>query len=279
MTWSVTTVVLLLLLAIGLIFWMMGGQLASQYQQLAEQLPKSLENLQKQVEDNPWGRRLFRQLPSLEKMTLGRVDPLSRITGAFSGTLGALANVIVVVFIGLYGAFDPDTYVGGLLRLVPPRKRQRATEILRAIADALQGWLIARFFSMAVVGTTTTIGLWLLGVPMALTLGLLAGLFGFIPYVGPILAAVPALLLALATGPQQALYVGLLYLAVQMVETYALTPLVEQEAVKLPPALTIVVMLLFGVLVGGLGVALAAPLTASVNALGDSLAEPVRDTP
>jgi predicted PurR-regulated permease PerM len=136
---------------------------------------------------------------------------------------------------------------------------------------------------MAVVGTTTTLGLWLLGVPLALTLGLLAALFGFVPYIGPLVAAIPALLLALMNGPQLALYVLLLYLTIQLIESYILTPIVEQQAVSLPPALTITVMLLLGVLVGGLGLALAAPLTACVlvlikmlyveDALGDSIAE------
>lgn len=287
MSWSVMVVVALLMAAVGVAGWLMGGQLAQQYQQLSEQLPQSLQKLQEQLKDHPWGRRLFEHAPTLERATTGRVDPFSRITGMFSGTLGAIGNVVVVLFIGLYGALDPGTYTRGLLRLVPLARRERVREVLGGIGGALRGWLIGRAFSMTVVGVGTTIGLWLLGIPLALTLGLLAAAFGFIPYIGPLVSAIPALLLALLDGPQQALYVGLLYLGIQLIESYVLTPLVEQEVVALPPALTITMMLLLGVLVGGLGLALAAPLTACVlvlikmlyveDTLGDSLEQPVRD--
>ena len=108
----------------------------------------------------------------------------------------------------------------------------------------------------------TTIGLWLLDVPLALVLGLIAALFTFIPNIGPILSAIPAVLFGLTVSPQQALYVGLLYGGIQVVESYLLTPLVQRKTIELPPALTLAAQVLLGVTFGGLGVALAAPLTA-----------------
>jgi predicted PurR-regulated permease PerM len=144
---------------------------------------------------------------------------------------------------------------------VPIAKRTRTRAVLDAIGHALRWWLIGRVFSMAVVAAGTALGLYLLGVPLAITLGLIAGLLDFVPTIGPILATVPAALVALLQSPLQVLYVVLLYVAVQLVEGYLLTPLVQRYTIALPPVLTIVGVVLLGVLLGGLGLILAAPLT------------------
>jgi predicted PurR-regulated permease PerM len=123
-------------------------------------------------------------------------------------------------------------------------------------------WLVGRMFAMLMVGGITTLGLWLLHVPLALALGLLAALGELVPNIGPLLAFVPAILLAFTDSPSHALAVGGLYLAVQGFESYVLTPLVEKRAVSLPPALTVTAQVLLGLLAGGLGLVLAAPLTA-----------------
>ena len=116
---------------------------------------------------------------------------------------------------------------------------------------------------MAVVGLITTIGLWLLGIPLASTLGLITGLFEFAPFIGPILAAVPAVLIAFTQSPMDALYVIILYIAIQQIEGYLITPYVQKRAVDLPPALTIFAQLLMGVLFGLFGLLLATPLVAA----------------
>ena len=115
---------------------------------------------------------------------------------------------------------------------------------------------------MAATGILTGLGLWLLGIPLALTLALLAAVLTFVPYVGAFLSAIPALLLGIVQGPVTALYVGLLYIAVQFVEGYLITPLVQQETVSLPPALTIGSLVLFGALFGPMGIMLGTPLAA-----------------
>ena len=126
---------------------------------------------------------------------------------------------------------------------------------------ALRLWLKGQLIAMVVVGLLTGVGLWLLGMRSALALGLLAGLLEFIPFAGPLLAAVPAILLALAVGPDMALWVLLLYFAVQQFEGYVLTPLVQQYAVDLPGVILLFSLLGFGTLFGTLGVVLAAPLS------------------
>ena len=166
----------------------------------------------------------------------------------------------MILVVGLYLAVDPSLYTGGALHLVPKRRRSRAGEVLAAMGHAVQRWLMGRITSMAVVGMLTGVGLWILGVPLALTLGFLAGLLSFIPNLGPILSVIPAVLVALLQSPTLALYVAVLYAGVQLVESYLITPLIQQKAVSLPPALLITVQILLGLWAGLLGLILATPL-------------------
>lgn len=223
-----------------------------QANQLFEDLPIAFQDLRTRLESNSWTRPLYRALQPSE--------PAGLATGALTATLGTLGGVIVVAFIGFYGAFNPDPYRNGLLALIAPPLRPKARLILARIALQLRGWLLARLFSMAVVGVLTTVGLWAAGVPLAIILGLIAGLLGFIPNLGPILSAIPALLLALAEGRSAVWSVVLLYTAVQTVETYVLTPVVEERETSIPPALVLAAQLVMGTLYGLLGLALASPL-------------------
>jgi predicted PurR-regulated permease PerM len=125
---------------------------------------------------------------------------------------------------------------------------------------ALRLWLKGQAIAMVVVGLMTGIGLWLLGMPSAFVLGLLAGLLEFIPFAGPIISAIPAILLALVVGPEMALWVGLLYLFVQQFEGNVLSPMIQQYAVDLPGVVLLFSLIGFGILFGTLGVILAAPL-------------------
>jgi predicted PurR-regulated permease PerM len=139
--------------------------------------------------------------------------------------------------------------------------------VLERVKDTLWWWMVGRVLSMAVIGIATGVGLWLLGIPLAFTLALIAALLTFIPNIGPILAALPAVLLGLAQSPRTALYVVLLYSGIQAVETYVLGPVVDRRTVSLPPALTVIAQLLLVMVAGILGAALAAPLAAVVVVL------------
>jgi predicted PurR-regulated permease PerM len=188
---------------------------------------------------------------------------VSRLTGALSSVAAVAGGAFIILFVGCYVAADPHLYVDGVVRLVPRAYRTRARALIQAVVRTLRWWLLAKVIEMVVVGGLVTAGLLILGIPLAGTLGGLAGVLTFIPNIGPIVSTVPPLLLALAISPERALAVALLVWGVHGIEGFFVTPIVEQRTVKLPPAVTIGVQLLLGAVSGGIGVALAAPLAAA----------------
>jgi predicted PurR-regulated permease PerM len=167
---------------------------------------------------------------------------------------------VIISFIGIYLAIEPETYLGNVLRLVPEKHQPRAREVLQNIATKTKSWFLSRFFSMFVVGILTTVGLRILGVPLAMTLGFIAGLLSFIPTFGPIISLVPAALIGLIESPRTALYVILLFIIVQQIETYLITPIIERQTIDLPPALLLGAQLIAGIVIGFLGLMLAPPM-------------------
>lgn len=280
--WSLAVVLLLLVALIVAGALLMGPQVADQVNQLVEQLPRAAQQLRAQIEQYQWGRQILARVAQPGEAGSGQAGAVSSVTGAFSGMARGIANLVLMFAVGIYLAADPRLYRRGLLRLIPPGRRDRASEIVHAIAHTLRGWLLGQMLAMLVVGILTTLGLWLLDVPLALVLGLLAALAEFVPNFGPIVAGVPSVLLALTESPTRALYVALLYVAIQLAESYLITPLVQKRAVELPPALTIAGQILLGVLFGTLGLIFAVPLLATALVLvkmlyvEDVLGEPIK---
>jgi len=184
---------------------------------------------------------------------------------AFSLASGLLGNAVVVVFIGLFAAADPGTYRRGILALLPRDRRPRAGEVLDEMAAALRWWLVGQLVAVVLIALSTWLGLALIGMPGAFLLGLQAGLVNFIPYLGPVIAAVPIGLAAMAQGTSMVLWAMGVHLVIQTVEGYVVAPLIQRQAVDLPPVLTLAAVALFGTLFGALGVALATPLVAALK--------------
>ncbi|HQU46311.1 MAG TPA: AI-2E family transporter, partial [Pirellulales bacterium] len=173
--------------------------------------------------------------------------------------------------LGVFISVDPDLYKRSLVRLVPLDRRPRAREVIDRAAGALWRWTLGRLLSMATVAVGATIGFWLIGMPLALMLGLFAGLMNFIPNLGPLIWLAPAMLLAFVQSPAHALYVGILFGVVQSTEGYLITPLVQQRMVHLSPAIALSVQVTFGALWGFPGLALATPLAAMALVLIEKL--------
>jgi predicted PurR-regulated permease PerM len=266
-SWSLALVSVVLLSALAGVVVLLAPRVSAQVDELTGSLPQAFGSLAERASHYGWARRVIAELPPPDELIRGGGGVLARVTGVFSTALGSLVNVAIVIAVGAYLAADPRLYTSGLLLLEPPPRRPFAREALGRVGSTLRRWLVGRLVLMAFNAALTWLGLSLLGVPLALTLGLLAGLLNFVPNVGPVAAAVPAVLIALTQSPQQALYVLLLYVVLQSADGYVFTPLVQKRTVALPPALTITAQVLLGVLLGGAGVVLATPLTAAALVL------------
>lgn len=169
-------------------------------------------------------------------------------------------GIVLVVVTAVFLAADPELYRRGVMSIFPPRLRDRVRRTLDRVGEALRSWLVAQGLSMLVIGVLTTIGMYVVGMKLALVLGLIAGLMQFIPYIGPTLAAVPAVLLAFADSPRRALYVACAYAVVQFLEGNFITPLILQNRAALPPALTLVATVAMGLILGPVGLLVATPV-------------------
>ena len=194
-----------------------------------------------------------------------------RIVGGALGLFSSLAflvfGLVVAVTVPLYLTASPELAVAWSVRFFPPASRPRVREVLSEVRRSLLNWLKGRLLSMAAVGVLWTVALYVIDIPGALFLGVLAGLLEFVPYVGPVISAVPPLVLALAGNPWDALWVLLVYLAIQQVEGYLLTPLIEGRTTSLHPAVVIAAVAVAGAAFGFLGVLLAVPATVAVKVL------------
>jgi len=266
-------------------------QISGQLKELREQLPQAIERVERWVQQRGGGvAEIIRAIPDTtgqqadtagvgEKGRQGGQAPamdirqgLTRqLAGAgrhffsvFSSTVSVLGGLIVLLFVAIFVAADPGLYHRGLMHLFPHRSRRKAGEVLSATATTLRRWLVMQMIGMVAIGTVTTAVLLLLDVKAAIALGIIAGLLEFIPYLGPILSAIPAIAMALVDGPEKAVSVALAYTAIQQLEGMVVQPLLMKEGLELPPVITILGQALFALVFGFLGVLLAVPILATV---------------
>ncbi|MDO8900656.1 MAG: AI-2E family transporter [Phenylobacterium sp.] len=263
----------LALLAAGLIIiallsgagWLFGATITEQVQELIEELPQSSEELQARLAQIPLADQIATQLQTFDmesaRSAAGPIQSILGQVGGFAVTATvAVTNLLVVIFAGIYLAISPLKSRDGLLSLVPAGPREPLRHAMNVSGAVLQRWLLGQFASMATVGVLTGIGVWMIGLPSPVALGLFAAIVAFVPIVGAIVSVIPAVMLALQEGPMMVVWTILVYIIVQQVESNLTYPLIQRKAVDLPPALTLFAVLGFGVLFGPLGVVLAAPL-------------------
>jgi predicted PurR-regulated permease PerM len=180
-----------------------------------------------------------------------------------SQTIAVFAGLMLIIFMAIYIGADPNTYHRGLMHLFPHPMRDRAGEVLSAMATVLRRWLVTQMIAMLVIGIVTTIGLLILRVEAPFALGLIAGLMEFIPTIGPILSAIPAVAMGFVDSPEKALMVAGLYMGIQFLENHLLIPMLMKGGVNVPPVLTILGQALFTILFGFLGLMVAVPALAA----------------
>jgi len=262
-----TAVVLVVALFFILLFSTAGPTLTQQIAQLARGIAAGATTLTKELASFADQSNLLQNVDLVE--VLGKfLSPWGIATGATSVALsivGLFSAGLIVLFFGIYFAADPQTYVQLLARLAPEERRAATLEMMYETGDLLRRWLIGQGIAMALIGSFTYVGLLILGVPIAFVLALFAGLAGFLPYLGPIIGAVPMVLVAGGVSLDLALWVLGLYALIQFLESYLLTPLIQARAVSMPPAVVILSQLVLGAVFGLLGLALATPLAAAAT--------------
>ena len=195
----------------------------------------------------------------------GQLGAVTRYLFSFlSSTVAVLAGLLLILFTAIYIGAEPSLYYRGMLHLFPHEARARAGEVLEAVGITLRKWLVAQLLMMVAIGVIDAVGLSLLGVKAALALGLIAGLLEFIPMLGPILSAVPAIAMGFLDSPQKALFVALLCWGVQFLEGHILAPLLMKRGVDLPPVVTLIGLSLMAIVFGFLGMMVAVPVLAVV---------------
>lgn len=240
-----------------------GARLVEQGSQLWDQLLAAAETGRAWMSQFEWGRALLGGM-SAEGMVEGSGEQVLRGIGSAVAMLAAIfAGLLIAMVAALYFAVSPRLYFEGFLRLLPKPRRARAAEGLLAIGQSLRYWMLAQGVAMVLITVTSFIGLMLIGVPMALLLALIAGLTNFVPYIGPLVGAAPAVLVAFSASPSMALWVALLFAGIQLVEGNVIEPLVQRRITHLPPVLTILSQTVMGTLFGVLGVVLATPMLAA----------------
>lgn len=237
--------------------WLFGSQISRQWQQLAEILPEAWDSLVERL--GSWG------VPE-NLLSWGSLSPeggglLSNAAGFLMSLGGGLGTVLLLLFGGIFLAVQPRFYRTGAIKLVPAGRRAVIADAMDKSENALRLWLRAQLMSMTLIGVLTGTGLWLIGVPSPIVLGLIAGLLEFIPFAGPVLASIPGILLGLSVSPEMGLWALGVYFIVQQAESYLIYPLIQQWAVHIPAAVLLFALMAFGLLFGPVGVLFAAPLT------------------
>ena len=254
--WGSVMVIAILAAGIALLVYAAGSQAARQVAEFQQRLPEAAADARAHVAGTPLGDAILPSIDEALKFAPSGTGALKAASAAFN----ALSSLFIVAVLAIYLSVSARSYVAASVQLVPPRYQAEAHAALRRTATALRKWFAGQMLSMLLVGVLTAIGLSLVGVPNAIVLGVIAGLLEFVPVIGTFVAAVPILLLALATGPEVALYALIVYFAIQQLEGALIMPLAQRWAVHLPPAITLLSVAVFGVLFGLPGVLFATPL-------------------
>jgi predicted PurR-regulated permease PerM len=250
--WSMTIVLAVFVITVFGTIWIFGLQIVHQADELFDTISKAYFDFQTKLQQY----RIFRQLVS----TSPAVNLGATATAAATGLLWMVGSVVLILFLGVYLSTGPQEYLESFLNFFSAEHRAKATKILESLGGALRWWLFGQLIAMVAVGILTTVGLLILKSPMAVSLGVMAGLLTFVPYIGALVSAVPAILIAMTQSSDLAVYVMFLYLLAHVVEGYIVVPLVQHKLVYLPPALILTNQLFMHAFAGAAGLTFATPV-------------------
>lgn len=264
-TLSISIFVTILLIS-GIIYFI-GSTVSSEISAIKENFPAMMDNLNSHLDNSSIGREILDQAEQV-KSSAKFGEFASRF---FMTTFNGIANIYVIIIIGIFFTISPHLYIKGILQLVPPRNREKGKNLMEHLSSGLKKWLFGKFIAMVAVFVLTAIGLIILDIPMWLTLAIVAGLLNFIPNFGPLAAMIPAILVSLTISPNMAFIVACMYLGIQLLESSLITPQAQKKLINIPPALIISAQIFVGALTGIWGVIFATPLVLIIMILVQDL--------
>lgn len=235
---------------------------SEQLVQLADRVDSSIQEVIEAAKEQPLMKEVMGQSGSVTSMMPSSTKSLGVARNFFATTFGVVTDCLILGILAIYFCISPDKYHDGAVRLVPVAWRERLSALMSESSDTLWRWMLGRLLAMLIVGLLFGLGLFVIGIPMPMELGIFAGLVTFIPNIGGIAAVIPALLLASQQTSTAFVSVGVLYLAIQFVESYLITPIVQEHQVALPPAMVILAQVIAGLVFGFWGIVFATPLVA-----------------
>jgi len=247
--------------------------LVDQASQVTSALPSAFSQLDgwlERVADRTGEPVALSSLPS-SSVTSGGRELVGGALGLFGSLASSIFGLVVIFFVPLYLASSPESVLSWTLRLFPPEHRPRVHEVLYKIRSRLLNWIKGRLISMVIVGALSVSALYLIVIPGAIFLGIFSGIVEFVPYFGPIISAIPPMLMGLVGSPLDALWVTLAYLAIQQAEGNVITPLVIHEATSLHPVVVVAAVTLAGAAFGVLGSLMAVPTAVVIMVLIEEL--------
>lgn len=244
----------------GLVFWIFGAQIADQYADLVVRLPVAVAKVAEAAGRTPVGRYALEQV-RLAGASTAPAAVASLLTQVSVSISKGFSYALMAVACGVFFAIEPERYLSGVRALCPSGLKQRFSLFIDRVNLDMRRWLVSRLLVMLVVGVMSALGLWALGIEAAFALGITGGILTFIPLIGALMAAIPAIVMAFAKDPIYALWATLLFWGVHFIEGTFITPYVQDKAVDLPAAVTILSTFAFTLLCGGWGVLFATPLT------------------
>lgn len=255
---AIAAAVLIPLSVLAVIFGLFGTMMVEQFIILSQQFPTALARVEAWVRATPVGDDVISQLSNY-------APKMEQVVGIVQATLtnigSAITGLAVVLVAALYLAAQPKLYVEGLIAMLPSTVRDRVGETVAAVRESLTSWLKGQAIGMAFVAVGTSLGLWIVGLPSPLAIGLVAGLCEFVPYLGVILVAAPTVILGFGQSAETGVFTIIALAVVQQLQGNVVMPLAQSRFGDLPPVLTIFSLIAAGTLLGPLGVVLAVPLT------------------
>ena len=251
---------------LAVLLWFMGAKIQTQISELSNSLPGTVSNVKAKLSETTMGQKVLDYFSDDNSKQL-----YATARQFFSTSFGALGNIYIILFLGIFFTAEPSLYKDGILLLVPHQRKATGRHIIDRISLSLKGWLKGTLLSIFLITLMLAVGLSVIGIPVALVLALIAGMLKIIPNFGSMVAMIPGVLLALTISTNTAIVVALLYIVSQTIVSNIITPLIQKKMINLPPALTLISQLIMGALSGALGIILAVPLLAILIIFIDEL--------